>query len=195
MNKAMITMTVALGALQLGGCKRKQETTSPQSLVIEREVPEKIRPIWEHIKAQSKSHGMPEELLKAIITVESGGDPNNEASRFEPRVEAKAKNRAKATSWGVMQVIPYFHLGKGKSCDGIAETWSDLVGRKNIETNIKCGLAALSSCWVKQKAESESERLKKSLDCYNGDPTGTYSKKILNQFAEYMLDGKQLFRK
>lgn len=103
---------------------------------------------------------VPESLVAAVIAVESAGDAS--AMRFEPHLVrrfgcsgADAECRALATSVGLMQVVPGFHL---RRCS--LSHWTELLSPNE---NIRCGKIVLEDCYLRSGRD-----WRKALKCYNG---------------------------
>lgn len=125
-------------------------------------------------------------ITHAIARQESGRNYKEDALRFEPHLEArfsklgkgKEETRMLATSIGVMQVIPGFHL---RTCG--LDSYADLFDRA---TNIKCGLTVLKDCLARHSKKPKLEQYKLALACYNGGDT--YASSIIKNIGEIAIE-------
>ena len=105
-------------------------------------------------------YGIDPWLLYSISKVESGGNPM-----------AINKNRNGTTDIGIMQ-INTVHLPT------LAKFGITQQNLWHPETNINVGAWVLAGCVNKHGYTY------KALDCYNGDRTGRYSRKVLDMFKK-----------
>lgn len=125
-------------------------------------------------------------ITHGIARQESGKNYKDDALRFEPHLESrfaklgrsKEETRMLATSIGVMQVIPGFHL---KTCG--LDSYADLFDRA---TNIRCGLTVLKDCLAKYQSKKKLEQYKLALGCYNGSET--YAGSIIRNIGEIAIE-------
>lgn len=104
-------------------------------------------------------------VMLALIKVESGGDIR--ARRLEPHLMDRYGFKShEATSYGLTQVVYGFH----KDRCGL-KSHTDLY---DPITNIDCGAKVLKDCYKRTGSISEA------LGCYNGDRSGRYARKVLN---------------
>lgn len=107
------------------------------------------------IARAEQEYEVPAEVIKAVITVESGW--KNSAIRYEPHLRKgadTAQNRMDASSHGLMQVIPLFWKGDGPC----PEEWSELY---QPMTNIRCGTYVLS------EAMKRTDNIRDAIKIYN----------------------------
>lgn len=97
-------------------------------------------------------------MIYSVAKVESGNNPL-----------AFNKNRNGTYDIGIMQINTVHLPTLAKFGISKDDLW-------NPETNIHVGAWVLSGCIQKHGYTT------KALDCYNGDKTGRYSKKVLNMF-------------
>ena len=111
-----------------------------------------------------KISGVPlNKIILAIIQVESKGNPF--ATRYEPHLIKKYKwHKSWGYSYGLMQVVFGFHY---KTCN-LASPGELFNPLKNIE----CGSKIFLSC------HSRYRSLRGALNCYNGDKSGRYARKV-----------------
>ena len=146
---------------------------NPHVVHVEIEKPQaELRALVQRIAHDEK---IPPALVKAVIDVESSWDESNSATKFEPHV-AKVEGREGGTSYGAMQVMGYHAK---KTC-GLS-SWAELVGRANLENNVRCGVKVLANCvaWAakKQGTDDPIAVYDAALGCYNGDRE-TYPRKV-----------------
>jgi hypothetical protein len=193
--------------------KIKARAKAVEPTIIERiiEVPAKPKKLAEVLIEKSEAFGIPVELTLAIAQVESSADERNEAMNFAPNALGAAKNhRRLATAYGVMQIVPAYHLGKTGGCSDLAESWSDLLGRKNLEANVECGLRHLKNCYTRAKnaGMKGASAVEGALACYNSgglsaeatEKNGrgqSYVQRTFEQFAKNLINNRavNLFEK
>lgn len=126
-------------------------------------------------------------ITKAIARQESGLSYRADALRFEPHLEARFAKMARgaeerrmlATSIGVMQVIPGFHM---KTCN--LTSYAQLFDKR---INITCGLQVLKSCLeYNSKIDSTALRFRRAFICYNGSEA--YADDIFNHIGQIVLE-------
>lgn len=126
-------------------------------------------------------------ITKAIARQESGKNYRADALKFEPHLESRfakmasgtEERRMLATSIGVMQVIPGFHL---KTCE--LSSYADLFDRR---INITCGLTVLKKCLeYHEGVQSQAQRFRLAFKCYNGGDT--YADSIFNHIGQIVLE-------
>lgn len=139
-------------------------------------------PIDEVVNDLSQVHQVPVLLARAIIRQESGQNRTNDAVRFEPKLEAKYHSKTMTASYGLFQVIPVFAKG---ICN--LNSWSDLVGPKNVRENVNCGLKMLRKCYERQQG-SEAYKWKRAAICYNG--SAVYADQVLAKIGQLVLEGE-----
>lgn len=144
-------------------------------------------PTEEMINRISLSMGINPIITHAIARQESGLSYKADALRYEPHLESRFANQARtaeerrmlATSIGVMQVIPGFHI---KTC-GLS-SYADLFDKR---VNITCGLKVLKSCLDYNAKEAKtSARFRRAFVCYNGDEK--YADAIFNHIGQIVLE-------
>jgi hypothetical protein len=140
-------------------------------------------PVDEVVNDLSQLHQVPVLLARAIIRQESGVNRTNDAVRFEPRLEAKYHSKTLTASYGLFQVIPVFAKG---ICN--LNSWSDLVGPKNVRENVNCGLKMLRKCYERQQG-SEAHKWKRSLVCFNGGEV--YADQVMAKIGQIVLEGSE----
>ncbi len=89
-----------------------------------------------------------------------------------------------------MQIMPQYHVGKGKTCEVVADTYADLEGKNNRENCARCGVLAVKDCKRQADAAVDVEKLPKEWAyklayCYNHS-----SEYVSNVALTYM--GKKL---
>lgn len=139
------------------------------------------------VKEVSRTYGMPHLLTLAIIRQESGATMRHDRMRFEPHLlsrfrrqawENDIEHQAKATSFGLMQVVYGLHKER---CH--LKSYADLF---NPEINIKCGITVFRDCFERQKSAEKIARIKGALTCYNGGKT--YADEVLGKLGELTLE-------
>ena len=139
------------------------------------------------IKTTSRAMGMPSYLTLAIIRQESGVNMRHDRMRLEPHLISRFKkqawendieHQAKATSFGLMQVVYGIHKER---CH--LKSYADLF---NPEINLKCGIHVFKDCFSRQKAQDKVNRVKGALLCYNGGKT--YPDQVLGKLGEIILE-------
>jgi hypothetical protein len=178
-NMKAILLSSVLGAVLSGGYFVKNPV---EILIPVHPVRKDLADVLADVASREK---IPIELLRAIARVESNLDDSNSVFRTEPHVVAKT-TKADGQSYGVMQVMGYHAK---KTC-GLT-SWAELVGERNIENNINCGVTVLKNCiaWARAKKQPKGkvELIRHSLNCYNGDGTGKYYSKVLIALGEEAL--------
>lgn len=141
--------------------------------------------VRELIKETAKKHGVPSEIVEAVIHVESGTSINPHRVRFEPKVfsglkevrgETDIERRMRASSHGLMQVMGY-----NASLCGLK--WPELY---QPVLNLECGLKILKSCLERHKTSSVEQQYTKAFGCYNGDPV-VYPAKVKAALADLVI--------
>lgn len=135
----------------------------------------------EAIGEAAQRREVPAELLRAIAKVESNIDEGNTAVRSETHLEAK-HGEMDSKSYGIMQIMGF----NAKSMCNV-ESWADLVGRKNLDTNVDCGARILKKCLERSTASGKATRYRQALGCYNGDKSGQYAQRVLLAYSELAL--------
>ena len=103
------------------------------------------------------------QIMLAIIQVESSGNPF--AMRYEPHlVKRYGWDKSWGYSYGLTQVVYGFHY---KTCN--LKSPSELF---NPVANIKCGTKIFLHCHARHGS------LRGALNCYNGDKSGRYARKV-----------------
>ncbi|MFA6396058.1 MAG: lytic transglycosylase domain-containing protein [Sulfurimonas sp.] len=108
-------------------------------------------------------YGIDPWLLYSIAKVESGLNPL-----------ALGKNTNGTYDMGIMQINTCHHKTLAKFGISKEDLW-------NPETNINVGAWVLAGC-VKRNGYTT-----KAIDCYNGDKTGRYSRKVLLAFNKEVV--------
>lgn len=141
------------------------------------------------IKTLSHEYNVSPILTLAIGHQESGKGLRNDRLRFEPKVFSRFSkqypdeiSRMMASSIGIMQVIPAFHM---KRCN--LTSYADLFDR---ETNIRCGLKVLTDCLNQSRAGTKVAKFKDALACYNG--SDTYADEVFSRLGELALENNLL---
>lgn len=169
--------------------------TSKFHKVVKVEVP--IQPaeksIAELVKEYSRKNNIPKLLLMAMIEQESGGRFQTNRIRFEPRVYDQVNknkfsdsevSRLWASSIGLMQIIPHFHLN-GKSATECNLRYDELF---DPEKNIACGAGILRDCLDRRAGiVNKTERFKKCLQDYNGGES--YPNEVLARLSSLAIEG------
>jgi len=123
------------------------------------------------------AYRLPLELVTAVAKMENLKDwENNDA------VSTKG-------ALGIMQVIPKYHIGKGKTCDGIVSNWTELVGKANRRNNIHCGVKVLRSCVdsaMKSRMNTE-DKIELAIMTYNN--SRAYAKSVVYTALAERLGG------
>lgn len=201
--KLFIAKTVTLlslcGMAYLGAGPLWQITTAQASSVYEQAIgkltrveviKEYVQPVElstdEMLERISISMSINPTITKAIARQESGLAYRADALRFEPHLEARFAKMARgpeerrmlATSIGVMQVIPGFHL---KTCN--LTSYAQLFDKR---INITCGLQVLKACLEYNKALSTAQRFRRAFVCYNGSEE--YADNIFNHIGQIVLE-------
>lgn len=139
-------------------------------------------PVEEVVADLSQVYKVPRLLARAIIQQESGKNRTNDAVRYEPRLEAKYHSRTLTASYGLFQVIPIFAKG---ICQ--LDSWSDLVGPKNVRENVDCGLRMLRKCYDHQHG-SDAQKWKAAAACFNGSQE--YAEQVMARVGQLALEGE-----
>jgi len=152
-------------------------------VVVVRYVVPPVKSIDTIIFEASKKHKVPALLIRAIIEVESGGDPH--AIRFEPHHVARitwtrdpAQRRKWASSIGLMQVMAW-HLQKHMPSTNYAALYDP-------EVNIDLGSKILSDCMLRHQKSARRDQVRRALVCYNGSEI--YPPKVLQALAVDIID-------
>jgi len=108
------------------------------------------------ISKYARQYNVPENLVLAIARHENLKDRGNDA-------------RSSAGALGIMQVMPGYHVGAGKTCPFL-RSWADLVGPKNIDENIHCGVRVIAACMRDASGiRRPQDYARKIVWCYNHD--------------------------
>lgn len=145
------------------------------------------------VKQAQTNYGVPKMILMSMIEQESGGKFKTNRVRFEPGVYnlVNKKNfrdeevgRLWASSIGLMQVIPHYHL-TGKSAPECNLEYQELF---DPEKNINCGAAIMARC-LKNKAaiEDKDQRFRACLKEYNG--AETYPAEVMGRIYKLAIEG------
>lgn len=132
------------------------------------------------VTLKAKAVGLPPELVKALVEVESGWKVD--AVRFEPKLMkgSTEEARAMASSHGLLQVLG---STAAQSCPTL-KSWSELY---DPAKNISCGVKILA------EAKAATGSTKKALMAYNGGmrcasqscpAAEAHAVKVLSKFAE-----------
>lgn len=157
----------------------------PEPVVVEKriEVPLEQKPLERIIREASNRYRIPEMIIRAIITVESAGDPA--AIRHEPHHLQRItwernpdKRRAWASSIGLMQPMAWWVKKLLPS-----EDYSVLY---DPEINVHIGTRILSDCVARNKTDSKRATWRRALICYNGSEA--YPPKVFAALAEEVIE-------
>lgn len=154
---------------------------------------ESDKSIAQLIKEASVKHDIPKLLIAALIEQESGSRYAVNRIRFEPAVYARIDKkkfadeevgRLWASSIGLTQVIPWYHL-RGGSADECALDYQELF---DPEKNINCGAGILAKCLrAKAHIKDKEARFRSCLLAYNGG--SSYPDQVMARISKMALEG------
>lgn len=121
------------------------------------------------LKVYSDYYNVPRELSLAVAKQENLKDwENNDAVSNKGAV-------------GIMQIIPKYHVGPGKTCSGIVSNWTELVGKEHRRENINCGIKILRTCldysFKNKTIKSIDEQIDSAIMGYNN--SRSYAKAVV----------------
>jgi hypothetical protein len=132
------------------------------------------------LKEYASLYGVPEELAFSVAYHENYNDWESNSIR------------SSKGCLGIMQVCPQYHVGPGRTCEGIADSPSDLVGPTNRRNNIHCGVKFLSLCLKKafraSSTKTTKDKLIEALMGYNN--SRSYALEVLSGALEYRENPK-----